>query len=295
MSAGLHDRLSARIDAGEALARADIEALAASPDILTVGMLADQARRRVFGSRTTYVRVADCPHDGPLGESVPLEAGEVRLTGTPVSVDTALTAVRTAKAVAGTRPVSGFSLVELEALAGAASFPSVLRDLRDAGLEMVAEVPLDAIPSPEAGIEALEGAGYTRIRLTIGRAAGSDRLALFETARSLKARFPHIVAIDPLPHVMHALRPTTGYEDTKMVALARLAAPNVRTVQVDWLRYGPKLAQVALTFGADDLDHVSPDESAPDGPRRSAVADVRRNIEAAGFEPAERDGRFDLR
>jgi aminodeoxyfutalosine synthase len=90
------------------------------------------------------------------------------------------------------------------------------------------------------------------------------------------------------------MRPTTGYDDVKSVAIARLAAPNISTVQVDWLRYGPKLAQVALTFGADDVDNVSASDEAPDGRRRAPLEDVRRNIKAAGLEPAERDGRFAL-
>ena len=80
-----------------------------------------------------------------------------------------------------------------------------------------------------------------------------------------------------------------------MVALARLAAPGIRHVQVDWQRYGPKLAQVALTFGADDLDNVSPSDDAPDGRRRSVVEEVRRNIEAAGFTAVQRDGDFQVR
>jgi aminodeoxyfutalosine synthase len=77
-----------------------------------------------------------------------------------------------------------------------------------------------------------------------------------------------------------------------MVALARLVAPAAQHVQVDWQRYGPKLAQVALTFGADDLDNVSPSDEAPDGRRRGVTEEVRRNIEAAGFTPVQRDGRF---
>ena len=74
----------------------------------------------------------------------------------------------------------------------------------------------------------------------------------------------------PAAHVAVTFRPTTGYEDVKMVALARLAAPNVPSIQVDWRRYGPKLAQVALTFGADDVDGVSPSDDAPGrtAPRR---------------------------
>jgi aminodeoxyfutalosine synthase len=100
--------------------------------------------------------------------------------------------------------------------------------------------------------------------------------------------------MNPLPTRLDAMRPTTGYDDVKSVAMARLAAPNIPTIQVDWLRYGPKLAQVALTFGADDIDNVTASDEAPDGRRRAPLEDVRRNIEAAGLEPAERDGRFEL-
>ena len=103
-----------------------------------------------------------------------------------------------------------------------------------------------------------------------------------------------IRSINPLPTLLDAMRPTTGYDDVKSVAMARLAAPNIPTVQVDWLRYGPKLAQVGLTFGVDDLDNVTASDEAPDGRRRAPLEDVRRNIQAAGFEPAERDGRFAL-
>jgi 2-iminoacetate synthase ThiH len=76
--------------------------------------------------------------------------------------------------------------------------------------------------------------------------------------------------------------------------MARLAAPNIPSIQVDWQLYGPKLAQVALTFGADDLDNVTASDEAPDGRRRAPLEEVRRNIEAAGFQPAERDGRFNV-
>ena len=53
-------------------------------------------------------------------------------------------------------------------------------------------------------------------------------------------------------------QPTTGYEDVKRIAISRSVVDNVETIQVDWALYGPKLAQVGLTFGADDIDSVSP-------------------------------------
>ena len=130
------------------------------------------------------------------------------------------------------------------------------------------------------------------MRVGIADAAAADRTALFVDVAALQAQYGCIQAIDPLPMRLHAARPTTGYEDVKMVAVARIAAANVPTIQVDWTRYGPKLAQVALTFGADDLDGVPASDEAPEGRRRAPLEEVRRNIQAAGFAPAERDGRF---
>jgi 2-iminoacetate synthase ThiH len=57
--------------------------------------------------------------------------------------------------------------------------------------------------------------------------------------------------------------------------------------------YGPKLAQVALTMGADDLDAVSPVDDLREGRRRAPLEEVLRNIRAAGMQPLERNGRFE--
>ena len=290
--AGPYDAFSSRLAAGERLTRAELEELAAAPDVLAIGMLADEVRRRSHGTRVTFVRVAACAFDKPLAEAVPLGAREVRLTGAPASLDVAVTAVRSAKAVAGERPVSGFSLTDLQTLANGESLKQVLRTLHDAGLEMVADVPIDKLPSPEAAVEALAAAGYERVRLTLARTASAERVGMLLRMAELGAQFPRVCALHPLPLSLGAFRPTTGYEDVKAVALARLAAAPGARIQVDWQRYGPKLAQVALTFGADDLDNVSPSDDAPEGRRRAPLEELRRNIEAAGFSPVERDGRF---
>jgi 2-iminoacetate synthase ThiH len=73
-----------------------------------------------------------------------------------------------------------------------------------------------------------------------------------------------------------------------MVALARIGAPNVPVLQIDWQQYGPKLAQVALMFGANDVDHLPPIDDESLGRRRATGEEVRRNIVAAGFTPAGR-------
>ena len=88
------------------------------------------------------------------------------------------------------------------------------------------------------------------------------------------------------------MTPSTGYDDVHLVALARLLVP-VTHVQVDWQRYGPKLAQVALTFGADDLDDGVVERRG--GRRPPAVAargDAPEHQAAASSRPVERRALF---
>lgn len=288
------ERLLDQVSAGATLAADDIAGLATVHDILSLGMLADAVRRRLHGTTATYLRVAACAFDKSFTGAVSPAAREIRITGEPDSLDVAIAAVRSAKAVAADRTVSGFSWAVVEHLASKASLPvgRVLADLRSAGLDGLAELPMDATENLDAAVEGLTRAGFERLRLTVNTAGGDARTPLMLRAAALQDKWGSIGAISPLPVLLNAFRPTTGYDDVRAVAVARLAAPNIPTVQVDWLRYGPKLAQVALTFGADDLDAVSSSDEAPDGRRRAALEEVRRSIGSAGYEPAERDGRF---
>ena len=287
------DGMLSRLQAGDRLSADEIRDLAATPDILSLGMLADTLRRRLHDRRVTYVRVAQFNFDHTWADAIPPAAAEVRITGAPGSLPLAVAAVEQARAAAGTRVVSGYSWTALAALAnGGTSMSRVLDELKGAGLDAVAEVPIDGVDSLDTAIDTLTAAGFDQIRLTIDKAPGAERVALLVRAGALQDRVGSIRAINPLPMLLSSGRPTTGYDDVKMVAIARLAAPHIDTVQVDWMRYGPKLAQVALTFGADDLEGVTASDAAPDGLRRAPLEEVKRNIEAAGFVAAERDGRF---
>lgn len=290
----IFDAYMERIEAGESLSAAEIEELATTPDILPLGMLADTARRRRHGARTTFLRVAMYPLDSTFGEGVPASAKEVRITGSPDQLPRALDALAQVKKIAVGRTVSAFSWTDAERFAAGAQKPvvEVLHALRAAGLDAFAELPLDRIHDLDGAIDSLAAAGFDRLRLTIDKIAAADRTALFARAQQVQQRLGCIQAINPLPMTLATFRPTTGYEDVKTVAIARLAAPDVPSIQVDWLRYGPKLAQVALTFGADDIDGISPSDEAAEGRRRAPLEEVRRNIEAAGYSPVERDGRF---
>ena len=291
MTTTLFDTHVDRVTTGERLNPDEIRELARTPDILPLGMLADVLRRRLHGSRVTFVRVAACAFDQSIADAVPPSARELRLTGSPDTLDSAVNAVQAARSVAGLRTVAAFSWADAERWR-AEDGQGVLKKLHDAGLSAIAELPLDKIADPRTALRALTSRGFTQVRLSVANAPAAERTELLIRAAELQDEFGCVQALDPLPAKLGAYRPTTGYDDVKMVAIARLAAPNIPSIQVDWQRYGPKLAQVALTFGADDIYGVSASDDAPEGRRRAPLEEIRRNIEAAGFEPVERDGRF---
>jgi aminodeoxyfutalosine synthase len=264
-------------------------------DILNLGMLADAVRRERHGVRTTFVRVADVASDVDAPLSWPNAAGEVRIVGMPATRAAAVARVREAALRAKGVPVSAFSLVDLEQLAARerATLRAILEDLRAAGLDLVADAPFDRLQDPRRSIEEVNIAGLALGRLTIHQLPTPDALSLFRRVADLQHAVAVIRTFAPLPRRVNPAVPTTGYEDVKRVALARLTIQNIPSIQVDWELYGPKLAQVALTVGADDVDGVSPDDDTGQGRRRSPLEEIRSNILAAGQAPVERNGRFE--
>ena len=264
----INQAIAARARAGEPLTAAELDELAAA-DVLSLGMLADEVRRLRTGDTVTYSRDA-----------------ETRLTALPATLSDTVTAIRTAKA-ASSGELIGYSLADVidrnwGALAG------VLETLKSAGLDAVAEAPVDRIAEPAAALRTAQAAGLPVRSLSLQRPLSGSRTAYLLQVREIVTQLPWIHAVAPLPREQSIAVPTTGYDDVRAVALARLALPSVRNIQVDWTQYGPKLAQVALTFGANDLDRVSTVDDETLGRRRTSVEDVRRNITAAGFTPAER-------
>lgn len=290
------EELTKKVDAGERLSEQDAVELASSRDIITLGMLSTTVRRRLHSNEVTYVRVADLKLDGEAELNVDSKAdaaGEVRIFQTPHTLDAAVTIVEKARNTAGATPLSAFCLYELGKLPE--GLPVVLPALKKAGLNTITQAPIDRLRDPERALESLADAGLELARLTINETLEREWSDVCREVASLQTRLKSIRAFAPLARKMDAAQPTTGYEDVKRVAIARVVADNIDSIQVDWALYGPKLAQVALTFGADDIDSVAAHDDDARGLRRSPVEEIRRSIHAAGFEPIERDGKFGRR
>jgi aminodeoxyfutalosine synthase len=291
------DAVAERLNSGSALTEADAQVILATHDLIAVATLADEVRRQRRGASTTFVRVLDV-HADAVPSSLPagVSAGEIRIAGDRSCEADALAAVRAVSTLAGKTPVTGFSLAQLASLAPShASLARLCRELKDAGLSAVAEVAIDGIDQIDMLADAVRAAresGVSVLRMTFATLAEHQQLSIIERARALQEACGGFKAFAPLPRVMSASAPTTGYDDVKQVALARLMLPGIDSIQVDWSLYGPKLAQVALTMGADDVDAVAAFDVSNLGHRRSALEEIQRNIRAASLEPVERDALF---
>ncbi len=284
------DALSGRLLAGERLADDEISALADTRDVVRLGALADERRRMLRGNRVTYVRVLEVAATDSEVDLQASGAGEIRLAGLPGKESAALAAVERAVAAAGETPVTGFALDDLVACCehDTVRFDRFAAALGRAGLAAIAEAVVERTDRPD-WIGRARDAGLPVARLTVHDPAFGG-IELIRRVAGWGGGAP-ARAFAPLPRRMTA-KPTTGYEDVRQVAFSRLLVDNIDSIQVDWRLYGPQLAQVALAFGADDVDGVSPIDDLAEGPRRMPSVEIRRQIRAAGLDPVERDGHF---
>jgi aminodeoxyfutalosine synthase len=86
----------------------------------------------------------------------------------------------------------------------------------------------------------------------------------------------------------------TGMDDLKAIAVSRLLLDNFDHIKAYWIMLTPRIAQVALRFGANDLDGTVVEEkiyhdAGATTPEFMTRAELERLIRAAGRVPVERD------
>ncbi|MCL2700586.1 MAG: dehypoxanthine futalosine cyclase [Phycisphaerae bacterium] len=88
-----------------------------------------------------------------------------------------------------------------------------------------------------------------------------------------------------------------GVPYVKMLATSRLYLNNFSNVQVSWVTQGPRVAQVALRYGANDMGGLMMEENvvATTGTRFRITRDeMEALIRGAGYRPRQRDGFYRL-
>jgi aminodeoxyfutalosine synthase len=125
--------------------------------------------------------------------------------------------------------------------------------------------------------------------------------------RALQDRTGGFLAYIPLAYQIednelgrtYEIHETTGHQDLREVAVARLLLDNVPHIKAYWVMITEGLAQIGLSYGADDLDGTIIEESiAHDAgattPQALSKGELQRLITKAGFEPLERDNLYKI-
>lgn len=102
------------------------------------------------------------------------------------------------------------------------------------------------------------------------------------------------LAFHPDHSRMDEIPKPSGVMDLRTMAISRLLLDNFPHVKAYWVMLGIKTAQVALSFGADDLDgtvvhETIYHEAGAETPQEITVDEIRRLITEAGRVPVERD------
>ncbi len=87
------------------------------------------------------------------------------------------------------------------------------------------------------------------------------------------------------------VRPSTGHDYLRLLAISRIVLDNFQNIQASWVTQGPKVAQIALFFGANDFGSLMIEENvvaATGVSHRLSEKEMRRIISEVGFEPRQR-------
>ena len=226
--------------------------------------------------------------------------------------------VRWVKEAAPEIHVKAYTAVEIEWFSKIERQPTreILRRLVDAGLGSLPGGGAE-IFHPEVRDQVCGAKASTEAWLDIHRIA--HRLGLHSNATMLyghierpEHRIDHLIRLRELqdetggfqtfiPLAFHPdnsrmddLPKPSGVMDLKTMAISRLMLDNFPHIKAYWVMLGIKTAQVALSFGADDIDGTVVHEkiyheAGAETPQEVTVAEIRRLIGEAGRIPVERD------
>ncbi|CEK14986.1 de-hypoxanthine futalosine cyclase [Chthonomonas calidirosea] len=231
--------------------------------------------------------------------------------------------LRVVKEVRPNVHIKAFTMVELVEIQRQAQKPleEVLRELMAAGLDSL----------PGGGIEILservhrelfdrkiDGEGWMEVARTVAK-VGLTQYAtmLYGHIETLEERVEHLVRLRELqdetrhfvtmtPLAFHPegteladLPHSTGEDDLRTIAVARLMLDNFAHIKSFWIMNTPQVTQVALWYGADDVDGTVHEyeityKDGEHGNKRQVLTrrQMIRLIEEAGRVPVERDSLY---
>jgi cyclic dehypoxanthinyl futalosine synthase len=185
-----------------------------------------------------------------------------------------------------------------------------LDSIPGAGAEILVEEVREAIAprkqSAEAWLDLMRTAHQLGLR--------SSATMMYGSVESIEQRVEHLAKVRALQDEtggfrafipwsfqpegtrLDQVRRASGFDYLRTVAVSRLMLDNVPNIQSSWLTQGPKLGQIALQYGVNDMGSTILEERviSQDAVYMLPIAEIERLIRDAGFTPARRTTTYDL-
>ena len=343
-------KIEEKVNNNQRLSFEDGVALFNSPDLLTIGYLANMVRERKNGDKAYFIsnrhinhtnicvnRCRFCAFSKDSGED---GAYTMSVEDVLSSAGEHSRGVSEFHIVGGLHPdlpfqyyldmlsslknkypdihIQGFTAVEIEYLSRMAglSIKDTLIKLRDAGLGSLpgggAEVFAERVRKKICP-EKISGEEWLNVHKTAHQIGmRSNATMLYGHIETVKERIDHLIKLRELqdetngfmsfiPLAFHpknteldSISKTTGNLDLRVLAIARLMLDNFPHIKAFWIMVGPKLAQISLSFGVDDIDGTVVEEKITHSAGAETEQSLTKNelirmIKEAGRIPVERD------
>jgi aminodeoxyfutalosine synthase len=214
--------------------------------------------------------------------------------------------------------LKAFTMVEVAYLARRSklSFAEVIHRLKEAGVDSLPGGGAEIFSEPVRRIicdHKIDGNEWIEVaRLAHQAGLKSNCTMLYGHIESERDRVDHLLrlralqdetggfqtfiplAFHPANTPLQHIAGTTGFDDLKNIAAARLLLDNIAHIKAYWVMMTPRIAQIALRFGADDLDGTVVEEKIYHDAGATTSQSLRRGellklIRDAGRVPVERD------
>ena len=228
--------------------------------------------------------------------------------------------IRRVKAILPDVSVKAFTAIELAWMINRSGL-----SIRD-GLQLLIDAGMDAIPGGGAEIfdeqirkQICPDKGSTAEWLAIHREAHllglkTNATMLYGHIESLEHRIDHLLRLRALQDAtqgfnafiplkyrnfgnsLSAIGEVSIVDDLRTLAMSRLILDNLPHIKAYWVMYGKQTTELALSFGAYDIDGTIDDTTkiysmagAEEQRPRMSVADMRAMVSRVGFRAVERD------
>ncbi len=211
--------------------------------------------------------------------------------------------------------IHGFSPPEIIHFAAKSglNINNIINRLKDAGLNSIpgggAEILVDKIRKQLSPNKCSSSQWLEVMRVAHNLGIKTTATMMFGHIESIADRIEHLLKIRELQDEtggFTAFIPWTyqpqntalggneigGYEYLKTLAISRIMLHNFKNIQASWVTQGPKIGQVALSFGANDMGSTMLEENvvrAAGVKYHLSTQDIINLIKDAGFIPKQRD------